>query len=358
MIAATTIYEFGEFRVDTIQRRLTRTGETVPLHSKAFDLLLVLMKNAGRDVSKDELLATVWPNQVLEESNLAVNISAVRRALGETAAQSRFIVTIPGYGYRFAGQLSEASNPVMGLVIERETISQVSFEHQTGVAKANCDSEVAAPLALDSKRSSLWSRLNSRRVVVAIAIFAVAGVALAGVSWWRHTRADDLSARFRQISYKQLTNNGIVYNAALSPDGKLFAFIMVQKEKESLRVGQTSTTEQIELRPPAEVSYSGVAFSHDGSSLYYSFADRTADKFDLYKLPALGGVPLKLRDDVGTFFAVSPDDQRVAFVRENPDKATLSIQVTDLAGSNEATIISLPFTRALSRRSLAWPTAR
>src|SRR5215471_16775388 len=355
MIAATKIYEFDEFRVDTIQRRLSRNSEIVPLHSKAFDLLLVLMNNAGRDVSKDELLETVWPNQVVEEANLAVNIWAIRRALGETAAQSRFIVTIPGHGYRFVGRLHEAANPLTGVVIERETISQVSFEHQSDVAPANVEikSDVSC-IAPGSKRSRLSLLTNSRGALLTIAVFVLVAAGVGGFTWWRHVRANDLNARFRQLSYTQLTNNGIVYNAALSSDGKLFAFVMVQKEKESLRVGQTNSTEQIELRPPAEVSYAGLSFSRDGANLFYSFADRNAQKFDLYKIPTLGGVPLKLKESVGTFFALSPDEKQLTFIREEPEKGGLSIVVSPLDRSNERTVITLPAARALSRRSLAW----
>jgi DNA-binding winged helix-turn-helix (wHTH) protein len=95
------VYEFGEFRLDPLKRQLSRAGEVVPLYSKAFDLLLVLVQSGGRDLSKDELLEEVWPGQILEESNLSVNISAVRRALGESAAQAKYIVTVPGVGYRF-----------------------------------------------------------------------------------------------------------------------------------------------------------------------------------------------------------------------------------------------------------------
>src|SRR5262245_46976676 len=120
MIAVTRIYEFEEFRVDGTQRRLLRDGQVVPLHSKAFDLLLVLVRNAGKDLTKDELLNAVWPGQILEESNLAVNISAVRRALGENAAQSRFIVTIPGHGYRFVANVREAQDQLVGVLIEQE----------------------------------------------------------------------------------------------------------------------------------------------------------------------------------------------------------------------------------------------
>ncbi|HYW72810.1 MAG TPA: winged helix-turn-helix domain-containing protein [Pyrinomonadaceae bacterium] len=352
MIAATKIYEFDEFRVDTIQRRLSRSGEVVPLTSKAFDLLLALMQSAGRDVSKNELLETVWPGQILEESNLAVNISAIRRALGETAAQSRFIVTIPGHGYRFVANVREAGAPLMGVVIERETFAQVSVEQQIDKAPLIVP-EPSAPLSR-SKPSWLSSLTNLRGILTALALLLITVAGVGGLTWWRYARATSLNARFSRINYKQLTNNGIVYNAALSPDGKLFAFVMVQKEKESLRVGQTNSTDQIELRPAVEVSYAGLTFSHDGSSLFYSFADRNAERFDLYKIPTLGGVPVKLRDNVGTFFTMSPDDKQIAFVYEDAGKGTLSIRVSHLDGSNETTAVTLPATRRLSRRSLSW----
>src|SRR5262252_1533022 len=281
MIAAAKVYEFGEYRVDTLQRRLTRAGEIVPLHSKAFEVLLVLLQSAGRDVSKDELLTAVWPGQILEESNLAVNISAIRRALGETAAQPRFIVTIPGLGYRFVADIREAGNPLTGVVIERETFAQVSVEQQ--IAASRNGKTPAADFLIAEKsvatRRSPFSKARGALIAFSVLVMMAAGVG--GFIWWRYARASYPNSRFNRLTYKQLTNNGIVYNAALSPDGKLFAFVMVQKEKESLRFGQTNSTEQIELRPPAEVSYASLNFSRDGASLFYSFADRNATKFDL-----------------------------------------------------------------------------
>src|SRR6478735_2195901 len=77
------VYEFDEFRLDVAKRQLLREGEVVPLYSKAFDLLLLLVESRGRDLTKEDILERIWPGQILEESNLTVNISAVRRALGE-----------------------------------------------------------------------------------------------------------------------------------------------------------------------------------------------------------------------------------------------------------------------------------
>ncbi len=346
MIAVTTIYEFDEFRVDGTQRRLMRNGQVVPLHSKAFDLLLVLVRNAGKDLTKDELLDSVWPGQILEESNLAVNISAVRRALGEKAAQSRFIVTIPGHGYRFVAHVREAQDQLVGVLIEQETFARVSVEHTPDLLPEPVDKVAIKPIA---PAAIGWF---SRSLTFAgLAVLLLTG---AGFAWWRLVRANNSGGRYRQISYRQLTNNGIVFNATLSPDGKFFAFVKVQKEKESLRAGQIDNSEQIELRPLAEVSYEGLKFSHDGASLYYAFAEKNSIKFDLYKIPALGGVPVKLRSQIGHSFSISRDEKRVAFVREDAEKGTSSVVISDLNGANEATMVTVPMTRALGRRSVSW----
>ena len=89
------LYVFGEFRLDAQNRVLRRGQEPVPLASKAFDLLLVLVQNTGRVITKDELMQAVWPGSFVEESNLSQTIFVLRKALGETSEQ-RYIMTVPG----------------------------------------------------------------------------------------------------------------------------------------------------------------------------------------------------------------------------------------------------------------------
>jgi len=93
------VYEFGRFRLETNERRLLRDGRSVQLRGKVFDTLCVLVSRPGRLIEKDELIAAVWPDTVVEENNLAHNINALRKALGD----ARLIETVPGRGYRFAG---------------------------------------------------------------------------------------------------------------------------------------------------------------------------------------------------------------------------------------------------------------
>src|SRR5690348_16372676 len=90
---ARSIYEFGRFRVDAHEKILYDGGETVPLTPKAFDTLLLLIKNCGHVLSKDEIMREVWADSFVEENNLAQNISLLRKVLGEGAGGAKFIET-------------------------------------------------------------------------------------------------------------------------------------------------------------------------------------------------------------------------------------------------------------------------
>ena len=101
------VYEFGPWQVDPQKLQLRRDGNVVPLPAKAAEILLVMLARSGETVSKDELMRSVWPDSCVEESNLTQNIFLLRKALGETAQHSSYIITIPGRGYRFVADVNE-----------------------------------------------------------------------------------------------------------------------------------------------------------------------------------------------------------------------------------------------------------
>ncbi|MEP7149764.1 MAG: tetratricopeptide repeat protein [Acidobacteriota bacterium] len=108
-----THYKFNEFAVDAARRLLVRRGgEVVSLTPKVFDLLLYLVRNPGRTIEKDEIMSAVWPETIVEESNLTQNISILRRSLGETRGENEFIATVPGMGYRFVAEVEGGSAPL------------------------------------------------------------------------------------------------------------------------------------------------------------------------------------------------------------------------------------------------------
>jgi DNA-binding winged helix-turn-helix (wHTH) protein/TolB-like protein/Tfp pilus assembly protein PilF len=120
-------YLFGPFRIDTRKRRLLRDGEIVPLTSRTFDTLLAFAQNSGRVLDKDDLMQMIWPNTIVEEANLTQNVSVLRKALGDNSGDSKYIVTIPGRGYRFIADVKT----LMGednFIVERRTRARLVVE--------------------------------------------------------------------------------------------------------------------------------------------------------------------------------------------------------------------------------------
>src|SRR5438552_7570590 len=94
-------FQSGAFRLDACERVLLRDGRLVPLPAKVVSTLILLVRNNGRVVEKDVLMTEVWPDEYVEEGNLAQHIFILRRALGESTESPRYIETVPRRGYRF-----------------------------------------------------------------------------------------------------------------------------------------------------------------------------------------------------------------------------------------------------------------
>jgi pimeloyl-ACP methyl ester carboxylesterase/DNA-binding winged helix-turn-helix (wHTH) protein len=104
-------YRFGPFHLDVRERRLLRGGDVISVRVKVFDTLVVLVENAGRLVTKQELLDAVWPETTVEENNLNHNVSVLRKALGERATGQHYIETVARVGYRFAAPVEVVAAP-------------------------------------------------------------------------------------------------------------------------------------------------------------------------------------------------------------------------------------------------------
>ncbi len=104
-----TPYEFGPFHLDPARRLLLRDGRPVALTPKAFDTLLLLIQRNGELVSKDELMHTLWSDSHVDDANLTQTVFMLRKALGETATDPEYVVTVPSRGYRFAANVAQPS---------------------------------------------------------------------------------------------------------------------------------------------------------------------------------------------------------------------------------------------------------
>ena len=104
------LYEFGDFRLNPADHSLLSGGKPISLTPKSFEILVALIESNGRLVTKDELMKKIWPDSFVEEANLTVNVSTLRRALGDTAEHQQYIETVPKLGYRFIAPVTELRN--------------------------------------------------------------------------------------------------------------------------------------------------------------------------------------------------------------------------------------------------------
>src|SRR5262249_41956173 len=114
-------YEFAPFLIDNRKHVLLRDGAPVSLTPKAFETLLALIEARGQVVEKDELMRRIWPDTIVEENNVAQCVSALRKALGEDPHEHRYIVTVPGRGYRFVASVLESDEEEEERVIREHT---------------------------------------------------------------------------------------------------------------------------------------------------------------------------------------------------------------------------------------------
>lgn len=118
-------YEFDEFRLDANDGKLWRGTEQIALTHKAIDLLTLLIERRGETLSKNEIIENLWRDTYVDENNLAVTVSTLRKAFGEKASDNRFIETVPRRGYRFVADVRE---PEPAFVIERQTLTNITIE--------------------------------------------------------------------------------------------------------------------------------------------------------------------------------------------------------------------------------------
>jgi TolB-like protein/DNA-binding winged helix-turn-helix (wHTH) protein/Tfp pilus assembly protein PilF len=171
-------FRFGDFELDSPKRLLLKDGQPVALNSKTFDLLFALVENHGEVLSKDELLERVWPGQFVEEGNLTVQVSTLRKIFGERKDEHRFIVTVPGRGYSFVAELDDGINGE--IVIESHRRSRIIVEEETAENGFLNKSENAA-IDYAQLPSALPSIRQKRGFLVALSVLILAA---AGLGYW------------------------------------------------------------------------------------------------------------------------------------------------------------------------------
>jgi len=326
-------------------------------------LLLTLVENRGKVVHKNDLLDKVWANQFVEENNLTVHISALRKVLGERKNEHRFLVTVPGKGYKFVADVQTPQDE-KEIVIESHKFSRILIEEDT-VKKGENEKlfvwlnghtpKAIANVEISERRKTWieWLKLNPiRATLLGVFLFLAA---IGGGYGWQKQRQSNLppAVPFAQAQVKQLTTNGKVSIAALSPDGKLFAYVFNDLGQRSLWLGYVEGGNDIQLRPSAEARYHDLAFSPDNSYVFFSMRDDANPNSTLFKIPVFGGVQEKVLDKIGNF-SLSPDGRQIAFARHKDDEKKVFLIVADLDKSGEREIASFAPSKSIFGSSISW----
>jgi DNA-binding winged helix-turn-helix (wHTH) protein/Tol biopolymer transport system component len=354
-------YDFSPFRLDLERRVLLREGKVVPLTPKLFDTLLALVERHQDIVSKDELLKFVWPDSFVEEGNLTQNISMLRKLLGENADDPHFIETIPRRGYRFVAEVREIMGQKAELASQPAPAPDAPMSNAPVSDAPVSDTPVSDTPVSDTPVSDTLEPAPAPRAIPhpqineppgrripKRAAFALLALGIGGLAYGAYL----LVGRFvslkppapKALTVNRLTYTGKASRIAISPDGKYVAEAVAEGGKQSLWLRQVVTASEIQIAPPAEVSYVSLIFSADGNFIYFvrgsgngpnegSFTDRGT----LYKMPVLGKSEKKLLENVDSHITLSPDGEWLAFMRRYPKqgKSSLILARTDGSGEKE-----------------------
>jgi eukaryotic-like serine/threonine-protein kinase len=207
---AEELYEFGPFRIDPARETLLKEGVAVPLTPKTFQILLVLVRHGREIVTKDDLMKTVWPDTFVEEANLSRNIFMLRKALGETAQDHRYIVTVPGRGYRLAEQVHLVPGQEFALAAASHTTMQIETSQTTSWKWLALAAVIVGVVA-----ASLWRVLTTRpslfsaKDTVVLADFANS----TGDPMFDETLRQGLAIQLRQSPYLSLISDQRIAHA-------------------------------------------------------------------------------------------------------------------------------------------------
>ena len=294
----THFYAFDTFVVDAGKSVLFRDGQSVPLTPKAFEILLVLVRNPGRVLKKEELIEEVWPDAFVDENNLPRNISSLRKALGEGPAEHKYIVTLPGQGYRFVAEVRQLESP--NGAPTRSLLESVPLEPAKPEPAITVHEEVVRSEPATSKPRSISLLVVCACLALALAITGYFLVQ----RWLRSSQPATAQRKLWQLTFEP----GLETDPSWSPDGRFVAYSSDQSGNFDIWVRSIGEGNSVQVTSSAAHDWQP-NWSPDGLSLVFR-SEREGG--GLFVVPALGGSERKLCG-FGYRPRWSPDGSQVLF---------------------------------------------
>jgi len=338
------LYEFGAFRVDASQGLFLRDDQPVRVPPKTFELLLFLLERNNQVVDKESIMAAVWQNTFVEDSNLTVHISTLRKIFDSDKTGSARIETFPKHGYRLTAKVTENGHSI-------EPIPQDAAESSSKLLLFDEIPATSEQTVHDTKDPALAKALpkfvaNNRNSFVTAFLIVIPVIVASGffLNWFGRS-----SLSFKKLTRIQGTEKTV--QAAISPHGEYLAHVVTSGAKQSLHVIHIATKSSDDLVPPEDVEYSGLTFSNDGNFIYYVPKEKNSSV--LYRIPILGGERKRVLANVASAIGFSPDGTRFAFVRETSNGES-SLMIANTDGSGERNLATRRSPEFFSTAGLSW----
>ncbi len=303
-------FQFGDFELEATELVLRLKGELVPLTPKALQVLVLLVSNHGRVVSRKYIFQTLWPDSFVEDSNLTVIISTLRKALSGNEDGEPFIETVAKRGYRFVAQVKSASN--LPPEPEKFGAMQISRLTHDGLIMDMCisaDGSLLAYVTIAAGKQSLWILdLNSAERWQLLPpdpalCWGLRFTADSGTLFFITTQPNSTISVLYRMGVRGGPAQKLVVNIdagiALSPDGMEIAFVrsFPGQHRDALVLANVDGSGQRELfsrQHPDKFSFATASWSPDGSTIALGASRYSGVEFAILGVPRGGGKPREL----------------------------------------------------------------
>jgi Tol biopolymer transport system component/DNA-binding winged helix-turn-helix (wHTH) protein len=305
-------YHFGEFQLDTSEWVLRQSGEILPLAPKAVQALELLVRNAGRVVSRTEMVENLWPDSFVEESNLTVTISMLRRALGDSESETTFIETVPKRGYRFVPRvrISSSARPG-GTNFSSMQIIRLTHDGHVLDVGISPDARVIAYVPIEAGKYSLWIwdlESGEKRQLLPQSSALCWGLRFTHDQeqlFYITTQPNSTISVLHRMPVCGGHSQQLVVNIdaplALSPDGLQIAFVRCfpGQHRDVLIVAYVDGSDEREIasrKHPDKFCFSAASWSPDGKLIALGASRNNELEFAVLGVPLGGGEPIELSE--------------------------------------------------------------
>jgi Tol biopolymer transport system component/DNA-binding winged helix-turn-helix (wHTH) protein len=284
MARNSSVFRFLDVEVREGEFRLLKAGIVVPVEPRAFHVLLFLLRNPDRLISKDELLDAVWGDVSVSENALTRTIALLRKLLGDDSREPRYIATVPTVGYRLLCHVVVSLEPAVDSSATSETDSSLHSGNASG-----------------HSASASTGGIKYGRVALFSAFAALSLVITTGGLWIRwhgsHRGANPSSSHLEQMRSTVLVSvAGSLQSAAFSPDGKEIAYVWDGENpgRSDVYIQIVGAEKPLRLTRTTTGFTCCVSWSPDGNKIAYAHCDDNGGS--IFMVPTLGGAPRRLAD--------------------------------------------------------------